>query len=87
MFRNVVFAAFAKFNIQERSLTAAARYSYCLALCLHLLIKCARFSDVIFDCTETLVYATGGRELLMEAVLVDIVSKVVTPRATLAGTA
>ena len=36
---------------------------------------------------ETLVYATGGRELLMEAVLVDIVSKVVTPRATLAGTA
>ena len=36
---------------------------------------------------ETLVYATGGKELLMEAVFVDIVSKVVTPRATLAGTA
>ena len=35
----------------------------------------------------TLVYATGGNELLMEAVFVDIVSRVVTPRATLAGTA
>ena len=34
-----------------------------------------------------LVYATGGRELLMEAVWVDIVSSVVTPKLTLAGTA
>ena len=34
-----------------------------------------------------LVYATGGSELLMEAVCVDIVRRVVTPRDTLAGTA
>ena len=34
-----------------------------------------------------LVYATGGKAELIEAVWVDIVSKVVTPRATRAGTA
>lgn len=34
-----------------------------------------------------LVYATGGKELLMDAVCVDIVSRVVTPNETLAGTA
>ncbi len=33
------------------------------------------------------VYATGGKELFMDAVCVDIVSRVVTPRDTLAGTA
>jgi len=33
-----------------------------------------------------LVYATGGSELLIEAWVVDMASKVVTPRATLAGT-
>ena len=33
------------------------------------------------------VYATGGKELLMEAVWVDIVSSVVTPKLTRAGTA
>ena len=33
------------------------------------------------------VYATGGRAELMEAVCVDIVRRVVTPKATLAGTA
>ena len=35
---------------------------------------------------QTLVYATGGRERLTPAVCVDIVSSVVTPRETLAGT-
>jgi hypothetical protein len=34
-----------------------------------------------------LVYATGGRELLMEAVLVDMVRRVVIPSVTLAGAA
>ena len=34
-----------------------------------------------------LVYATGGRELLIDAVCVDIVRSVVTPNDTLAGTA
>ena len=34
-----------------------------------------------------LVYATGGSELLIEAVCVDMVRRVVTPRETLAGTA
>ena len=34
-----------------------------------------------------LVYATGGNAELMEAVCVDMVSSVVTPSATLAGTA
>ncbi len=33
------------------------------------------------------VYATGGKELLIDAVCVDMVSSVVTPRETLAGTA
>ena len=33
-----------------------------------------------------LVYATGGREFCMLAWVVDIASRVVTPRATLAGT-
>jgi len=33
------------------------------------------------------VYATGGSEFVIEAVLVDIVSKDVTPRVTRAGTA
>ena len=33
------------------------------------------------------VYATGGRELLMEACWVDMVRRVVTPRETRAGTA
>ena len=34
-----------------------------------------------------LVYATGGKAELIEAVCVDMVNKVVTPRATRAGTA
>jgi len=34
-----------------------------------------------------LVYATGGSELLMDAVCVDMVSSVVTPSDTRAGTA
>ncbi len=33
------------------------------------------------------VYATGGRAEFMEAVCVDMVRRVVTPRATRAGTA
>ena len=33
------------------------------------------------------VYATGGRELLIDAVWVDMVKSVVTPNETLAGTA
>ena len=33
-----------------------------------------------------LVYATGGKELLIEACVVDMASRVVTPRDTRAGT-
>lgn len=32
------------------------------------------------------VYATGGKELLMDAWVVDMASKVVTPKDTRAGT-
>ena len=38
------------------------------------------------DITHTLVYATGGRDLCILAMVVDMASKVVTPSATRAGT-
>jgi hypothetical protein len=39
-----------------------------------------------YQTSMAFVYATGGRELLIDAWVVDIASRVVTPRATLAGT-
>ena len=35
----------------------------------------------------TLVYATGGKDFCIEPIVVDMASRVVTPRATRAGTA
>ena len=49
---------------------------------------CTLCYHTVYTCMYcTLVYATGGRELVIEAVLVDIVSSDVTPSVTRAGTA